>query len=155
MGLIPGRTMTEKQARFVELYLNNGEDATSAAIEAGYKQGNVAGQVHALMNNPRIINQIEARKMAQMTVTNPEEYKLNYDYKLQCLYDLIQMALDGKTNKHGTINGELIVKAIAEANKMQGDYAPTKSVTTNISSQIDRKELMDLVQNYIHKKGKD
>ncbi len=81
----------------------------------------------------------EALKVRPITSVTRERIRergiMDYDWKLRVLEEI---AMEGE-------NGDRI-RAISEANKMQGHYAAEKLVTTNFNVDTDIQSGIDLVQ---------
>lgn len=111
-----------RHEKFV-LSLVKGMTQTQAAIEAGYSQHTADVQASRLLTNVSIMERREALQfLAQtdtvMTVTERKE-RLSF---------LAQEANPGKFGYQRQPN----ITAIAELNKMGGDYAPEKHLNLNV-----------------------
>ncbi|MGQ5719895.1 terminase small subunit [Pseudochrobactrum asaccharolyticum] len=127
-------TLTPKQERFVSEYLID-LNATQAAIRAGYSE-RTAGQVgFENLKKPEIEKAItEARNRVA------ERAEWSAADRLRMLADIAEAAIKD--------DPRVAVSAIAEANKMQGSHAPTKTEHTGKDGKpIEVKTLADFYAN--------
>lgn len=108
--------LTPKQERFVSEYLLD-LNATQAAIRAGYSQKTAQEQSSRLLSNVMVA---EAVAEAQGRITEIAEWSAAD--RLRMLADIAEAAIKD--------DPRVAVSAIAEANKMQGSYAPAKTELT-------------------------
>jgi len=135
--LTPNNTPTEytletlpellpQQAKMLE-YIIQGDNYTDAYRKAGY------------------ICQAASQGAWQLATRNPLKAHIDYylgkvsktitkDWKQGKLKQLVDIATN--TNNE-TINGDLAIKAIAELNKMQGDYAPDKLQVNSVNQSVE------------------
>lgn len=109
--------LTPRQQRFVSEYLID-LNGTQAAIRAGYSEKTAAEQASRLLTNVKVQETIaEARsRVAQKAEWSATDRLLS----LKAIHDA-SMEDDRRT----------AIAAIAEANKMQGSYAPIKQDHTS------------------------
>ena len=111
--------LTHKQHLFVQHYLANGGNGVEAAREAGYK-GNHATLAQVAAENlrkPYIANEIDqARENIKMSS------RATTEAKREGLWELFQKASKDKSTGDGVVNFSAAISAIAELNKMDGDY---------------------------------
>ena len=127
-------TLTAKQERFVSEYLID-LNATQAAIRAGYSE-KTAGQVgFENLKKPEIEKAISD---ARSRVAEKAEWSAAD--RLRMLADIV--------NANIKDDPRVAVSAIAEANKMQGSHAPTKTEHTGKDGKpIEVKTLADFYAN--------
>ena len=97
-------------------YLVSGMTATDAAIRAGYSSK------FARQNCPKLLqNNTIQERIATLRAPTAERASSTKDAKLQVLEKIYTHEPD-----KDTITGVVVTRAIAEHNKMSGDYAPEK-----------------------------
>ena len=112
------KALTSKQNNFVNEYLVD-SNATQAAIRAGYSSRCAREIGCENLAKPYIKSQIELEQKKRQLAC---EYSFNM--KLRLLWEIVQEAYEAKKYM-------VVIRAIAEMNKMQGDYAPTKTENSN------------------------
>lgn len=105
-------SLSEKQKRFISEYLID-NNATQAAIRAGYSAKTARSVGSENLTKPDIASAI-ARK--QQSIANKAEWTAAERL----------LALKGIFDKEREKDARIGIAAIAEANKMQGSYAPSK-----------------------------
>jgi hypothetical protein len=129
---IQAKPLTDQQHSFVINYIKNGFNVKQAAIDAGYSEGFAhSGQVYNLLNSDKIQARLQAAHEAS-------EYKIyaTYDWKIKRLVDLIEY----HSRNPSTYDSPIVIKAIAELNKMQGDYQGHKLTSVTIDATRDALE---------------
>lgn len=124
-------TLTPKQERFVSEYLID-LNATQAAIRAGYSV-RTAGQVgFENLKKPEIEKAItEARNRVA------EKAEWSAADRLRMLANIAEAAIKD--------DPRVAVSAIAEANKMQGSHAPTKTDLTSSDGTMSPPTRIELI----------
>ena len=107
--------LNQRQELFC-INLVNGMTATDAAIEAGYDPSYAATNTTKLLKNTNIIERLDV--LNAPAVVRVQSTK---DAKLRVLEKIYTHEPDSDT-----ITGMVVTRAIAEHNKMSGDYAPEK-----------------------------
>lgn len=119
------KKLTEKQYRFVSYYIKNGFNAYQAARDAGYSQTYADAQAYNLVNHPSIKEHItHACQQAIKTTAITFEWKLN----------ILREIINRFSNSSSPQDARAAIAAIAELNKMTGDYAPAKKVSLNVDT---------------------
>lgn len=126
------KKLTQKQKLFCKAYLANGYNATQAAITAGYSEANADKIGSNLVGKSRIKEEIEKH-----TQKIEEKLDITFEWKLKKLKQVVEYSEQGKTTKEGHINGQVIVSAIDQMNKMQGDHSGEKRTNYNINADAD------------------
>ncbi|PCI03458.1 MAG: terminase small subunit [Hyphomicrobiales bacterium] len=108
--------LTNKQQKFIDEYLQD-LNATQAAIRAGYSEKTAQMIGSENLSKPMIA---EAIALKRQEIADKAEWSAVE--RLKMLGDIAQANSDG--------DPRVSVSAIAEANKMQGSHAPTKSELT-------------------------
>lgn len=128
--------ITAQQLRFCRRFLANGFQPGEAAQFAGYRTKNYPNVGRSTLNQPSVKYFIR-KEMSAMN----EELKIDFEWKMRKLKlavdysipDCIESPDDLKNLKSG-------ISAISEMNKMQGDYAPVKTVNANMLGHEEDKE---------------
>ena len=127
------RDLTEKQHRFIEAYLENGQNATRAAQTAGYQGSRATLAVVGAQNLTKHKVQ-DALALRQAALRNGIVGKTQE--KLRLLWAIVQQAtqimdvFDHKSGKllyRRMIDPKTAIGAIAEMNKMSGDYTSKRT----------------------------
>ena len=128
----PTRVSNSRKAQsltnyFIEHYIDNGFNGIQACIAMGYpKRVAMVGHV-AFLNTEHF-----QKMMHEYNVEIQKKHLLDFEYKLQKIKRIIDLCVpdDAVHYKECNITGAL--GAIAEANKMQGDYRqPEKIIGAN------------------------
>jgi phage terminase small subunit len=134
--------LSYKQQQFADIYLTNNHNAKQAATTVGYNPNNAASRLKSKAMKEYIENKISyVREKSSLTV----------DYKVDKLRHVIETGIP--TGKK-TLNPEMVrlsLTAIAEHNKMAGDYAPEKKANLNLNVDVDNKILSvakDVIKDY-------
>lgn len=133
--------LTKKQKLFCLEYLANGYNATQAAIKAGYSAKTARNIGNENLTKPAIKEFIEKR-MKKIE----EKIEATIEWKVKMLKTCAEKCLQGEADRDGLIHPSGIVSAIAELNKMQGHYAPEKSI--NVHADADAEETSSLIKQY-------
>ena len=121
---------TQMQHDFCSAYIKNGFNAKQAALTAGYSHSYAHVKAIQLLDKPEIKARVEsAYKMAE------RKLGLDWEWKLKKLKRIItEIIPDDETSpiKLGAVREA--IKAIAELNKMAGDYAPEKRLSMTVDA---------------------
>ena len=134
--------LTELQYKFAHLYIANGFNAYDAALEAGYSETFARISSHKLPVNPRI-----QKRITEITSDERSCLGLSWEYKAGKLKKVIDRYIPDDDNidmKKEEVKVALL--AIAELNKMQGDYAPDKKLSVNMD--ITKEKLAEAKRVY-------
>lgn len=130
------KTLTQKQNVFCLEYINNGFNAYKAAITAGYSSNYANVKAHGLLKHPTIKACIKRGYQKA-----EEKLDLTWEWKLNKLKRIIDTFIpDDESESIFPNHARAAVMAIAEINKMQGDYAPDKKVSVSIDATRARLE---------------
>jgi len=128
------RTPNSKQKKFVEEYFINGKSGVDAAIAAGYtNKRNIASNIAK-----RLLKQASVQRYVdeiRLKANTPVDM---FAWKLEKLVNIVNanMPPDG--------DNRAAIAAIAELNKMEGHYAPTKSVRLDLKQNLDMKRMLEI-----------
>lgn len=124
------RNFPYKHLVFCNEYLSNGLNGKKAAEKAGYKFP--AKEASVILKKPLV------RKYIQKRLEKMEkEAGLTFDYKLKKLGKIIELCVDDAAQTFDDIKPQFAISAISECNKMQGHYAPDKSINQNVGEDKD------------------
>lgn len=135
------KQLTMKQLKFCEAYIENGGDSRKAAIEAGYAESSASVSANYQLNQPNIQKFLKSKM-------KPVEKKIGitFEWKMKKLKKIV----DNKIPDDSEIieDASVAIQAIAEMNRMQGDYAPTKSINANLNVEADKEQLDLLIEEH-------
>jgi phage terminase small subunit len=120
--------LTKQERLFCENYLLEGS-GHAAALKAGYKGQATASR---LLLKPHIREYIEKRQAHICS-----EYNVKFGEKIKKLMDIIDGLTPEEIKKIKPDAARVIIMAIAELNKMQGDYPAEKRVNANLNVNTD------------------
>lgn len=126
--------LTPLQMRFAQEYIKTSNVTESARI-AGVKSPEKNG--HAILYKPQVKKYIK-----YMTDKIEQTEIVNVAWKLLKLKEVVQGCLEGKADKERLIHPNGAINAIAEMNKMQGDYAAIKTEEKKTIDIVGFQELM-------------
>ncbi len=130
--------LTEKQELFIRHYLTNGQNGNQAAIAAGYNKKNArirASQLLTCDNVKKRLQEIQERK--------GESLKFTYENKLKMLAEMAKKCMTGDNMPNGNSHPSGLTSCISEMNRMQGDYAPTKTLNANLNADAKDFDQLD------------
>lgn len=132
------RPPTKKQLSFVHNYLTNGHNARQAALNAGYNTSLAEQGLRPIANQPELKAAIVgAQENVKKSVF--EEIGATFRARVEWLWRVVQSSIDEEgTGRNQSIRNGLT--AIAELNKMAGDYAPDKRLSLNVDLTKKRLE---------------
>jgi|SRR5579859_592903 hypothetical protein len=140
--------LTQKQYNFVTNYIKNGFNARQAALSAGYSESfSTSGSVTQLIALPQIKERILSAYQT-VELARQQELCLAISEKAtilkQIIYDIVPKQGEPKRDLY-----PVAIKAIAELNKMQGDYAPEKRLAVTVDATKDKlKDISKLYKEY-------
>ncbi|NHJ41463.1 MAG: hypothetical protein FK731_15640 [Asgard group archaeon] len=117
-----------KEKKFCEFYLEK-ENAFSAALAAGYKG---SGSGCRLIKKPEILEYIKNRQ-----VDISHAFTIKFEEKVKKLVDIIEGLTPEEIKSIKPEPARVIIAAIAELNRMQGDYPAEKRVNANLNVNTD------------------
>jgi phage terminase small subunit len=121
------KTPTKLQAAFAQHYISNGFNACDAALKAGYSSDVAKSKTFDIVHSEPVQELIiRAIHKADKGVILSHEERLSY------LKDILTdiMPRNGEEPKRSLY--KVAIAAIAEINKMHGDYAPQKLLRLNV-----------------------
>jgi hypothetical protein len=148
------KLLTKRQATFCEEYIANGQNIAAAAKIAGYKPSVYDKKPNNIFTTT-VKNYLVERGVRYKTKREQlyadvfpiekieQQYETSFDFKLKTLLEIVKKNEDDRVK----------IAAIAEANKMEGDYSPEKRVTVTIDAEVQ--EAKRLVTKLIEKYKSD
>jgi len=134
------KTLTELQYNFVLNYVKNGFNAYQAAINAGYAESVAKVEAHKILAKPQVrehlrraYQRVEAKQLNVLCMTMQEKAKV----LSRIIYDIVPK---DKSQEPKRKHYDQAIKAIAELNKMSGDYAPDKRLSLTVDATKDKLE---------------
>lgn len=139
------KKMTNKEKLFCEEYMVNGHNQKAAAIKAGYLKSYAPAAAARILKKHVVRMYIGTR---MKSIENEE--RITKDWKMRKLKQIVDHAIphaeDGKTIVKEPRNA---IAAIAELNKMQGDYAAIKhEIQADINYTEIRARIEELKKDY-------
>ncbi|OGT30423.1 MAG: hypothetical protein A3E87_01685 [Gammaproteobacteria bacterium RIFCSPHIGHO2_12_FULL_35_23] len=138
----------KKQEDFCINYLMHG-NAHKAALEAGYAKTNAQKNSFKWVTTEPMKTYIEERM-----IKKSETLIATRDWKIDKLIRIVESALQGQevTDRHGEVrvivDHRAAIAAIAELNKMCGDYSAEKHINVNLTADMDVSKVRELLQTY-------
>lgn len=134
-GHRPPHELSPQLKKFCDEYLRNGYDATNAGRFAGYSEAQAKAMATRMKKDPKVWQYIAVRKDEQST-----REIVTKEWKMRRLKEIAE-------------GDKTPIAAIAELNKMQGHYAPTKTVNANINAGVEMQ--VEQVQKLVEKFAKE
>lgn len=144
-------SLTELKPRekvFCQLYLQNGRVGAPAAKEAGYS-GNGAMAAMRLLRKPQV-QEFLAKYEKTVEKKAEKELEVTVEWKMSKLKQCVEACLrdDPETGEQKLYSAPGFIGAISELNKMQGHYAPEKSINAHFVGSTEQQEVEVLVKKY-------
>ena len=140
--------LTQLQYDFVKNYITNGFNAEQAAISAGYSQTVVDTRAFCLPNSPSVKPLIDkALDKARDTILS--RLGVGLTWRIKKLKKVVDQYIpdDAPIQSHEPC--AVALKAIAELNKIAGDYAPDKRLALTVDLTKDKlKEARKIYDEY-------
>lgn len=133
--MIMKRSLTLQQQAFVNNYIRNGFNAFQAAINAGYSDNYARVKSSKLIGHPTIKEQIK-----QACITAEERSTVSWEWRMNKLKSIVEAFVPEDKSTMRPANARAAVAAIAEINKMTGDYAPDKKLSLTVDLTKKRLE---------------
>lgn len=124
-----GQTLTPKEARFIDVYLETGNGA-EAARKAGYKAKDYSQKAYSIQRNSKVANEILARQAkirSDSMITVEEIY--NYLSRVVRGEEKDQFGLEVPISERTKAATELLKRWVDIPNKLQGNEVPEVKVT--------------------------
>jgi len=133
---IQSRPLTPLQVSFCDNYIRNGFNAKQAALDAGYSEPYARQASLIIKNNPVISDTIDkAIKTAQRDIL--KQCGATYEARVRKLWKVVEHTIPEDNDPiHPYVKNA--IAAIAEINKMSGDYAPDKKLSLTVDMTKDK-----------------
>lgn len=111
---------------------------------SGYTEHQILGHCNTLLSKKEI-----EKRVKELRSQNLDASKVVKSFKISVLKRVIEEALEF-TNDKGVKDHRSVISAIAELNKMQGDYTPPRAINVNSGgvSQEEEKEIRQVIDQY-------
>lgn len=121
------KKLTPKQERFVQEYLNNGFNATKAALSAGYKEENAARTGSENLSKPLIREAIDnhAEKVE-------EKFELTNDYLIESFKEIAEDPLASRADR---------IRALENLAKHRGFYEKDNSTKNAFQIVVNQNDM--------------
>lgn len=130
----PLKPLTQMQYNFCSNYIKNGFNVKQAALDAGYSDYYARTKANYLIEIPSIRTRVE--RAYQKAESN---LGMDWQWKLKKLKRVIDAYIpDEGEIALNTFETSVAIKALAELNKMQGDYAPDKRISMTVDATQGR-----------------
>lgn len=130
--------LTQRQHDFVINYIKNGFNVYQAAIDAGYSPSFAKSRSGELIHHP-IINEKISKAYQAEEMKNMKEICMSMVDKAKVLDRIIRAVVPLDPNEPVNMKyASEAIKAVAELNKMQGDYAPDKRLSITVDATKER-----------------
>ena len=110
-------TLSEKQFKFCHAYLSNGWNATKASISAGDTKKNASRNAYLYLKRKPVVEYLKSQKRIMERIMTD-----NFTWKLSKLKKIIDLCVPEESVVGDQINPSPAISAIAEMNRMEGDY---------------------------------
>lgn len=132
------KPLTQKQYNFTLNYIKNGFNAYQASLDAGYSQTFATVKSGQLITHPEIKKRI-AKAYQAVEVKNHNTLCMSITDKAKVLDRIIRAVVP--LDETLPVDKEYMkdaIRAIAELNKMSGDYAPDKRLSVTVDATKER-----------------
>ncbi len=122
--------LTAKQQAFCEHYVSNGNSAYRAMLDAGYSKSYSVNDT--AKNSPAVKQRLEmVHRNSQALI------QASFDWRVNKLKQLIESII-GENGIVLHAAAGYAIAAVAEMNKMAGDYAPEKHLRMTVKATADK-----------------
>jgi len=136
--------MTPQQERFIEHYIENGGNATQAAIDAGYSENGANRQASRLLTNVDIYNEVERRKSEILGRLKLDAFNRIALLKDMAFANKTQAKYDNKTGKwtysEPMADNSTRLKAREAICKLAGDFKDADTVNVTLDGVVFEEE---------------
>ena len=149
----PDFKLNYKQKLFLDAYVKNGfENATNCAILAGYSEKTARSMASAIIRSENGKKYLDFKKEQLIEKYIPD---ITVEWKLKRLKRLIELCIPPTAIYKEHVDGRTAIAAIAELNKMQGHYAPERSLNANINADVHLQELNKVTSELLEQYKKE
>lgn len=117
-------------------------NAGPALTKAGYSAAEARSQGSKVLSRTQV-----KRYLAEKIAEAEEKVGITLEWKMRQLKECVERGLPVDSS---LVFPAAVINAIAEMNKMDGSYAPTKNLNWNVNTDIEKEdaEIIDLVKIY-------
>lgn len=135
-------TFRKRELDFCNAYVKLNNNAEQAMLAIGYSPTTARKQAYLMLKRPEVKERIE-KIMAKLE----EKTLVTYEWKVKKLQEIIDSSFKVKKKVIDDVTGEEVlvpefskvaIQAMAELNKMQGHYAPTKNMNLYVNTTLDK-----------------
>jgi len=121
------------QYSFCSEYIRNGFNAHQAALTAGYSPTYAKFKAPALVHKPQIVERMES-------ALRRVEHKLevSFEWRVNILKRIVNDVVPQDGTEPRRAHYKVAIQALAEINKMYGDYAPEKRMNMTVNATLDK-----------------
>jgi phage terminase small subunit len=127
------KVLTPMQYSFCSEYVRNGGNAKQAALTAGYSASYSQYKAPALVFKPHI-----AKRMESAIKRVESKLDVSFEWRINKLKRLVNDIIPDDDSPIKTTQGKVATQALAEINKMYGDYAPEKRMNMTVNATLDK-----------------
>lgn len=137
-----------RDKKFCLIYMKNGRIGAHAAKEAGFS-GDGAMAAMRLLRKPTV-QEFLARYEKKVEAKIIKDIEVSVDWKIGKLKQCIDACLrvDPETGEQKLYSAQGFIGAMSELNKMQGHYAPEKTLNAHFVGSTEQQEVEQLVKQY-------
>jgi phage terminase small subunit len=135
------KALSELQQSFVLNYVKNGFNAYQAARSAGYTEASATVYSHKILDNPIVKSRVEAAFKRF-----DKRIDVAFDWRIDKLKRIINAVIPDNEDTVKLKDAKVAISAIAELNKMYGDYAPDKRLSVTVDAT--KEKLVDARKQY-------
>lgn len=132
------KPLNPQEQLFIDAYRSNGRNGSKAAVTAGYSRKTARIQACNLLKRENIRTAI-AEEDKKIVTSIKKSVKGSASWKRRKLVKIADQLSDVIDFK----NAKAIIGAIAELNKMDGDYAPEKVLNANLNVDTDLQKVSE------------
>lgn len=145
--------LTEMQFKMCEEYIANGGNKTDAMRKAGYSERSCKCNAGKVFDADNVRDYLKWRKF-EITTKMRDKLDKQYPYKqIQSTYDYKTNLLYGIAENNE--DDRIKISAVVELNKMEGHYAPEKSVNVNLGVDANIEEVKRVTSELLEKNKRE
>jgi hypothetical protein len=166
----PRRVLLDKEKDFCQHYLTNGNIGYKAAEAAGFSKAYAPHAAARMLRNPHVLDYIT--RLSKNSVIEFEKHDdhlggkakvslaprgkmITREWKLRKLKLIVDLCVPDLAARKEEINASGGLNAIAEINKMQGEYPAEKKQVMNLNMDADIGTITKMVNELIDKNQKE
>lgn len=135
--------LTLRQLKFIHEFVQNGGNASAAAVTAGYSERTAGAAGFEILKKPRIQSAIEEHVQNQIAAAD-----ITFDWKILMLKKMIKKCLSGTGFKKNEPQPAGLVACITELNRMQHHRMPDQHLHEHKHLHADLGKVEKLIKQY-------